>query len=356
MAERVLLAQTSFLGDVVLTTAFARALQSADAEVELWWLVRPQAVPLLEPTYGSERVLAFDKYGVDAGPVGLARMAGRLRSIGFAKAYGIQRSLRTASLLALAGIPLRVGYAGSAGAWLYHRRVPRRGSHALDRLLALLEGDRGTASGLPEFLPHLDVDPVADRRVERRLAEAGAGREEEPIVVAPGSAWATKEWPAESFAEAAARLARPGLDRIVVLGTTADTAKAHLMRKVIEREADVAMIDATGGTSIADAIAWLARARLVLANDSAPAHIAASFGRPLVSVFGPTVPAQGFAPLGPLVRIVGKPLECRPCSRHGGARCPIDTHECMVGLGVSEVVAAGRDLLAPKRGRDAEAG
>lgn len=356
MAERVLLAQTSFLGDVVLTTALARALESVLPEVEVWWLVRPQAVSLLEPTYGPGRVLAFDKYGRDGGPVGVARMARKLRSIGFTRTYGVQRSLRTAALLALARIPLRIGYAGSAGAWLYHRRVPKRGAHARDRLLALLGGDLGARPGGVEFAPHLDVDPAAAERVERRLAEAGAGRGEETIVVAPGSAWATKEWPADSFAKAALRLARPGRDRIVVLGTAADAGKARLVREVVGEQADVEVIDATGETTIADAIAWLARARLVLANDSAPAHIAASFDRPLVSVFGPTVPAQGFAPLGPRVRIVEKSLGCRPCSRHGGARCPIDTHECMVGLGVSEVVDAGRELLARERGRVVEGG
>ena len=70
MAERVLLAQTSFLGDVVLTTALARAIESVQPEVEVWWLVRPQAASLLEPTYGPERVLALDKYGRDGGPAG----------------------------------------------------------------------------------------------------------------------------------------------------------------------------------------------------------------------------------------------------------------------------------------------
>ena len=67
---------------------------------------------------------------------------------------------------------------------------------------------------------------------------------------------------------------------------------------------------------------------------------------PVVAIFGPTVPEQGFSPIGPAVRVVGRALACRPCSRHGGAVCPIGTHECMRDLPASVVVDAAADLLA----------
>ncbi len=342
--DRLLLAQTSFLGDVVLTTALARAIAAARPGAELWWLVRPDAAPLLTPAHGRERVLTFDKRGADRGPRGLVRLASRLRALEFDAALGIQRSVRTALLLAAAGIPRRVGYAGSPGAWLYHRRVSRPDGHARDRLLALAAG-LDLESGPAPWTPRLTVDPVADRRISEHLRRAGHPEDQPLIVVAPGSAWATKQWPAARFGEAAALLARAGRDLVVVIGTAQDRPLAAEITRTL---AGVTAIDATTGSSIADAVAWISRARLVLANDSAPAHIAAALERPVVALFGPTVPAQGFAPLGRSVRIVGRELACRPCSRHGGVRCPIGTHECLRGLAAPEVAVAAQELLAER--------
>jgi len=73
--RRILLAQTSFLGDIVLTTPLWRALRDALPETEVWWLVRPDAVPIVAPLAGAGRVLVFDKRGGDGGPGGLARVA-----------------------------------------------------------------------------------------------------------------------------------------------------------------------------------------------------------------------------------------------------------------------------------------
>ncbi|MBM4269101.1 MAG: glycosyltransferase family 9 protein, partial [Deltaproteobacteria bacterium] len=169
--------------------------------------------------------------------------------------------------------------------------------------------------------------------------------------VAPGSAWATKRWPAERFGAAARDLVPARADRVVVIGTAADRALAAEIARALEGRAPV--LDATGETGFADAVAMLERAHLVLANDSAPAHVAAALGRPVVALFGPTVPAQGFAPLGPRVRIVERELPCRPCSRHGSARCPIGTHECLADLPASAVVAAAGTLLEANAGAPA---
>jgi len=342
--RRILIAQTSFLGDVVLTTALARLIADANPRDELWWLVRPDAAPLLAVTAGADRVLTLDKRGRDRGFKALRAAAERLRRLDFEIAIGVQRSLRTALLLALARVPLRVGFARSPGALLYHRTVRRAGAHARDRLLAL-----ATALGIPlpdpAPLPSLAVDPAARAAAERLLVAAGVARGSRFIVVAPGSAWPTKEWPVESFAVLAAELAMRSGERVVVVGTAGDRERARAILASVAacgaapEAAAAAAIDLTGRTSTAELVAVIAQASLVVANDSAPAHLAAALGRPTVALFGPTVPAQGFAPLGPRVRIAERRLACRPCSRHGGQACPIDTHACLAGLRPAAVLA-----------------
>lgn len=333
--RRLLLAQTSFLGDAVLTTPLWRALRDALPATDVWWLVRPDAAPVVTPLCGPDRVLIFDKRGGDGGLGGIARVAGRLRRLDFDVAIAVQRSLRTALTLALAGIPERIGFAGAAGAPFYQHRVVHRGAHARDRLLALAEPLGVTPRPAPD--PELATDPAAVASIERIFADAGVDARAPLLVVAPGAAWETKRWPATHFAELVRDLVPRTFGHVAVVGMAGDRAHAAVIAQSLRAAGSAAVLDLTGRTTTAELVAVLARASLLVANDSAPAHVAAALGRPVVSLFGPTVPAQGFAPLGTRVRIVERALRCRPCSRHGSAYCPIGTHECLTGLPAAEV-------------------
>lgn len=82
----------------------------------------------------------------------------------------------------------------------------------------------------------------------------------------------------------------------------------------------------------------LARCRLVVGGDTGLLHLAAAMDVPVVGVFGPTSSRDGFWSHRGVV--VERELSCRPCSRHGGERCPIGDHACMSGIGVDEVASA----------------
>lgn len=319
----------------MLTTPLWRALRDALPATDVWWLVRPDAAPVVTPLCGPDRVLIFDKRGGDGGLGGIARVAGRLRRLDFDVAIAVQRSLRTALTLALAGIPERIGFAGAAGAPFYQHRVVHRGAHARDRLLALAEPLGVTPRPAPD--PELATDPAAVASIERIFADAGVDARAPLLVVAPGAAWETKRWPATHFAELVRDLVPRTFGHVAVVGMAGDRAHAAVIAQSLRAAGSAAVLDLTGRTTTAELVAVLARASLLVANDSAPAHVAAALGRPVVSLFGPTVPAQGFAPLGTRVRIVERALRCRPCSRHGSAYCPIGTHECLTGLPAAEV-------------------
>ena len=86
--------------------------------------------------------------------------------------------------------------------------------------------------------------------------------------------------------------------------------------------------------------ALLAQFDAVLCHDSGPMHVAAAVGTPVVALFGPTVPAQGFGPRGTGDRTLGVTLGCRPCSAHGPQVCPLIHHRCMRDLPLEQVVGA----------------
>src|SRR5213592_3059045 len=156
----LLVVQTSFLGDVVLTTPLITALRQQVAPRRLAVLVRPEAAPLVADHPDVDDVLLDDKRGRDGGPFGLLRAARRLRREGFDLAVSPHRSLRTALLLAAARIPRRVGFRESRGAFLYHVRVPRvRRQHDVDRNLALLDAFGPGPADAPRL--HLAVDHEA---------------------------------------------------------------------------------------------------------------------------------------------------------------------------------------------------
>src|SRR5579862_1635331 len=117
-----LVIQTSFLGDVVLTTPLLAELATRGA-VDI--VVTPAAAPLLANHPAVRDVIVFDKRASDSGFGGLWRFARSLRSRtngeprGAAVAYLAQGSLRSAALARLAGIRERIGFSTSAGRMLY---------------------------------------------------------------------------------------------------------------------------------------------------------------------------------------------------------------------------------------------
>jgi heptosyltransferase-2 len=330
-----LVVQTSFLGDVVLTTPLIRAL-AARGPVDV--VTTPSGAELLRNNPHIRRLVTFDKRGSDRGPWGLLRLARHLAAPNEdAVAYCAQGSWRSALLAALAGYRRRVGFATSAARLAYTERVPFPwGEHHAARLLHLagLEG----SDTQPELFPGPD-----DRAAVDRLLAAGGWDGRTPLVaLAPGSNWGTKRWP--YFPELALRLA--GWGQLVVLG---GSAERELARKIAGR--DPGVLDATGRLSLLASAELLGRCRILIGNDSLPQHLASAMRTPTITIFGPTVPELGFGPLAPASLALGhRSLACRPCHHHGPRRCPLGHWRCMRELGPDEVARAVQGLLARTSG------
>jgi heptosyltransferase II len=335
---KLLVVQTSFLGDVVLTTPLLTALRERLRPRELVVLVRRDAAALLAGHPDVDRVLVDDKHGRERGLGGLWRVARRLRAEGFDVVVSPHRSLRTALVLAAAGIPRRVGFAVARGARLYHVRVPRdRRQHDVRRNLALMAAF-GDVPAPPPL--HLPVRPDAARAVAALLPD-GTG----PLVgIAPGSVWPTKRWTTAGFAALAQGLVGDGA-RVVLLGGPDDEARCA----EVARLAGAGVRSLAGRTDLPGLVALVDRLALLVANDSAPMHVACARDVPVVAVFCATTPALGYGPWGERTAVVEADLACRPCARHGGRRCPRGTEDCMRLVEARDVLAAARALLADRR-------
>ncbi|MCB0338465.1 MAG: glycosyltransferase family 9 protein, partial [Bdellovibrionales bacterium] len=205
--------------------------------------------------------------------------------------------------------------------------VRARGVHDVLRNLSLLEMDFESPVKIPKLNLPIEQGPRA-----RFISEI---EDRKPVVLVPGSVWATKRWDWKGYRELASYLISRGIP-VVVAGSKEERDLCDRVCK------DLDVKNMAGETNISEFVALIAGARLVVCNDSMALHVASSFLTPTVAIFCSTSPSFGFGPWNNANSIVveREDLDCKPCGRHGSSRCPLGTEECMVGLSSDRVISA----------------
>lgn len=330
---KILLVQTAFLGDVVLTTPLIAALKKAFPESSLTVLTTPGGKELLD---GMPQIDGFilDSKRSEGAAASLPGLLEQIKAGNFDLAVAAHKSFRTAWLLKRSGIPKRFGFSTGLQRIFYHKYVAWDSKlHVSERYLQLM-----TALGHDPkaFSPKLQlpVDASAKKSLWQKLNEAGVGPGAKIAALCHGSVWATKRWPAESYAALADRLHEKGLV-CVLSGGPEDSSHAE----AIVKESKVKIVNLCGKSSLREMTALISEAALTISGDSAPMHIAAAFEVPQVALFGPTVSSQGFAPRHAKAAVAEvKDLDCRPCGRHGHQKCPQTHWRCMKDLSMDSVM------------------
>ncbi len=343
--DKILIFNSAFPGDIVLTTPLVRATRRSFPEAELAFCTTEAGASLLAGLSYLDSLIVYDKHGRDRGTFGMLKTALRLRRENFDLVLSAHRSMRTALILTLAGIPVRVGFDTSSGSRLYtHLAVRKRESHETERNLSLL-GPLGIRVEEHSPRPVLPITGEETNHVFGRLGVALPRGSGPLVIVSPGSVWATKRWLAERFADMIDRLTASHRARVIMVGSPLDRAQADKITASCKAE----ILDLVGRTDLRGLAALVRKADLVVTGDSAPMHIAWAMGVPIVAIFGATTPELGFAPLFENCRVLEiKGLECRPCGEHGPKRCPLGHFNCMLGITVEMVTDACEKMLVPK--------
>ncbi len=346
-AERVLVFHTAFIGDVVLMFPLLQTLRQQRPGGTISVVTVPAVAELVRKHPAVDDVIPYDKRGVHRGWRGMHGLVRLLQKRQFTLALVPHRSIRSALIVRMARIPRRIGFSSSAGARLFTERVPYRSSdHEIDRDLSLLQPVLGSIPSrvLPVIAIH-EEDAQAAAVLLETADRTIPGFSRKPLIaLAPGSVWLTKRWPMEAYAELGCTLMREGFS-VVLIGGDRDVKLCDSIADASGRSAG--LFNAAGMTSLAVSAALLHRCRLLVSNDSAPGHIAMGVDTPVLALFGPTVPAIGFAPVGPKDRVLEVvDLPCRPCNIHGGNECPIGSFACMRGITVPHVMAAIHDIMS----------
>jgi heptosyltransferase-2 len=334
--RRILVRLPSWVGDAVMATPALRALRAAHPEAWIAVEGRPALADLLAGL-GS-----FDAFLPDPGRSVLARVRA-LRELHAELAVLLPDSPRAALAPFLARVPQRVGHARDPlRRWLLtHALAPPREAgkrvpiSMIERYLRVT-----SALGCPERGRELElrVAPEAAESVAKELARRGVAEGARLLLVTPGAAFgSSKLWPPEHFARACDLLAeRHGLVPVIAPAP----GELAIAREVAARATRPALVIAQPEATLAELKALVARASLLLTNDTGPRQIAIALGCPAVVLMGPTDPRHTAHHLE-RQRVLREEVPCSPCHHRV---CPID-HRCMTRLAPERALAAAAELL-----------
>ncbi len=333
----VLAVRQDSLGDVLLAGPALRAL-AANGKGPLTLLCgwRGEAAALLLP--GVDEVLVHTAPWIDPEPppvranecTELTEAVAERRpdeAVIFTSFH--QSPLPTALLLRLAGVPRIAAISDDyPGSLLDLRHSVLDGMHEVERALSLAE-----AAGHP-----LPPDDPPLLRVN--LPSSPPPLPEPPfVVIHPGASVPARAWEPAAWARLVAILSERG-ERVVVTGSADEAALTRLV--AADRPG---VLDLGGRCDFAELAAVLSGAAAVAVANTGPAHLAAAVGTPVVSLFAPTVPWQGWRPWGVPHEDFNREVPCAGCRAR---ECPVPGHPCL-DVDPREVADAVRRLAEHER-------
>lgn len=350
--EKILVVQPSWVGDAVMATPTLRALRQLYPNAEITYLLRRYVKPMYTGMPWADRLVTY-RSGKSKGKAGknLIDLAIRLRRAKFDMAVLLPNSFKTALLCKTAGIDRIVGYERDGrGFLLSDKLVPlkEKGKFIPNPIVKYYLGIAGyLGSPSRDLRLELFVTPAEKREAETVLQRAGLptsldkpGRTGQgPLVVLnPGAQYGeAKCWQPEKFAAVADELVRKRGATVLVSGAPRERKILdEVMRNIRTKAIDLSTL----GVSLGALKDIIRRCDLMVTNDTGPRHIAAAFGVPVITVFGPT--HQEWTEIYfEAERKVSVPVYCGPCQKK---ICPLD-HRCMKLVSPEMVIEQASGLL-----------
>jgi heptosyltransferase-2 len=335
--RNILIIQTAFIGDVILTTPLVEVLNEEYPGAAIDFLTIPASKVLVDTNPKIREVIIFDKRGKNKGLRGLIQFANILKHKNYDLCITPHRSLRSAILSRNTRAKVRIGFNRSALKLAFTHIVKYESHrHEIERNLSLL-----SAIGLHKKIVHPAIYETAEDMKKVQLLLKTKNIDKDIIfAVAPGSVWPTKRWPEAYYLEFCQILCSKGI-QVFLIGGAED-------KKLCDRISEkLSMVhNSAGYFSLRESYSLLKQCSGILTNDSAPLHLGMAADIPVFAIFGPTVPEFGFAPFGAKSKIFeSSNLNCRPCAIHGSKKCPIKTFDCMNNLRPANIAQRVLDAL-----------
>jgi ADP-heptose:LPS heptosyltransferase len=320
--SKILVIRFSSIGDIVLTSAVVRCLKEQVPGAEIHYLTKKAYGPVLQANPYLVKVWLYDHNFKELIP--------QLKSQGFEFIVDLHKNTRSAFVKRQLGIKSATFPKLNVRKWLAvnFKLHVLPGIHIVDRYFEAtkLLNVRNDGKGLDYFIPEGDeINPG-------NLPSTHRGGY---IAVVTGGKHNTKIFPPGKVAAVCRELTAP----VILLGGPEDRERGEEIVKLCPGN----IINACGMYTLNQSASLVRQAKAVLTNDTGLMHVAAAFRKPIVSVWGNTVPEFGMYPYLPegfkensmIAEVKG--LSCRPCSKIGYDRCPKGHFRCMEEIGVAEV-------------------
>lgn len=239
--------------------------------------------------------------------------------------------MTTAFLMILGGIKERLGFDRRPAPKLLTMKVPhRQGIHKIEKNLHLL-----SVFTDEKFKMQTELFPDKESLDYYKQSVQEFKKNKMPVIaLAPGSVWYTKRWPLEKYTELVQMLDDAGYN-LIFIGAPDER---NLCARIIS-SANVEALNLAGSMSVLESAAVLTFCDLFIGNDSGAMHIANAVHTDVIAFFGPTVTTIGYYPYQKGDIVMEVPMQCRPCGSHGGNKCPLGHHQCMIHITVQSVFA-----------------
>ena len=320
---KVLIIRFSSIGDIVLTTPVVRCIKQQVENVELHYVTKYSFRHILEHNPYIDKLHLLHE--------SLETLIHALMQEKFDYVIDLHHNLRS----------LKVKRALGAKYFSFNKLNFRKylltafkvntlpAVHIVDRYIdtAKALGVRNDGKGLDYFLGEHDYVP--DDHIPHSHYFGY-------IAVVIGAAHNTKKLPLHKLQEFCRNVQYP----IILLGGHEDRENGER----VAAEDTVKIYNACGKFTLNESADLVRRAKLVVTHDTGLMHIAAAFKKPIISVWGNTVPSFGMTPYYGFAtpmedRMEIKGLWCRPCSKIGYSRCPLGHFKCMEKHDMVEMAA-----------------
>ncbi len=317
---KFLIIRFSSIGDIVLTTPVIRGLKLQVENAEVHFLTKPQfACILAENPYVDKILLLKEK---------LDDTIDEISQEGYDYIIDLHHNLRTSIIKRKTGLISFSFDKLNFKKWLLvNLKINRMPDvHIVDRYLDTVKlfdvADDG--KGLDYFIPK--SEEVVPEQMHAAFAK-------KYLVAVVGANHFTKQIPAEKLITL---LNQSGMPVCLVGGQDVLESAAQ-----IEQALKVPFLNTVGKISLHQSASFIQQAAGVITPDTGMMHIAAAFKKPVISLWGNTLPILGMYPYradekSKVFEVTG--LSCRPCSKIGYEKCPKGHFKCMQNIDIMEVV------------------
>lgn len=328
---KFLIIRFSSIGDIVLTTPVVRCLKQQVADAEVHYLTKNtyKAIVANNPYIDKIHLLNNNNFGT---------LISNLNKENFDYIIDLHHNLRTLKIKkALKKVPAYSFNKLNIEKWLLTALkinvLPK--VHIVDRYLETTEsfGVKNDGKGLDYFIPEKDV--VAYNHIPQAQSQGYVG-----IVI--GAALNTKKLPVHKLKELCTKIDYP----VILLGGPEDRAAGDEIASVDP----IKIYNSCGKFNLNESADLVRRAKLIITHDTGLMHIAAASKKPVISIWGNTVPAFGMSAYygntmvkNHLFEVNG--LWCRPCSKIGYNKCPLGHFKCMEKHNIDEIVRIATQTL-----------